>query len=95
MPIIVDVRFLGGPFDGLIQGWNVDDELPERLLISPELAYTRGGMKMEVTTPSACGVLQDGELATDTVAYIQRKPGRYYFEPIQPDFDPAEPLAAA
>lgn len=94
MPIVVDVRFMGGPLDGLIQGWSVEDELPERIRISPELAYSRGGMKMEVTTPGACGVLEEGELAIDTVSYLQREPGRYWFEPKRFDGEPAEPNLA-
>lgn len=76
--MIKNVRFLGGPYDGLAQGWNVDDGLPDEVRISPKLGYTRGGVKMEITSPSACGVLRDGEVAKDEVVYVQREPGVYY-----------------
>lgn len=89
--MVVSVRFLGGPMDGLAQGWNIEDALPERIRISSELAHSRGGIRMEITTPSASGVLNTGELATDAVSYIQRQPGSYYYEPVQIDFEPSEP----
>lgn len=79
--------------DGLAQGWNIDEQLPERIRISPELGYSRGGIRMEVTTPDASGVLKPKELATDAVFYVQRKHGTYFYEPIEIDFEPD--LAAA
>lgn len=85
--MITKVRFIGGPFDGLSQGWNVTRRLPDVLRMSLELATTRGGMRMEITSPSACGALLDGELATDEVRYRERDEGVYYFEPLADDFE--------
>lgn len=92
--MVVSVRFLGGPMDGLAQGWSIEDQLPERIRISSELAHSRGGIRMEITTPSASGVLNTGELAIDEVSYIQRKPGSYFYEPIEIDFEPTDPHLA-
>ena len=88
-PMIVKVRFIGGPFDGLTQGWNVKRKLPDMLRMSLELANTRGGMRLEVTSPSACGALLSHERAKDEIRYFAKEEGVYYFEPMAQDFQTA------
>lgn len=92
--MITKVRFIGGPFDGLAQGWNVTRALPDTLRMSLELAIARGGMRLEVASPSASGALLDQELATDEVIYRERDEGVYYYDPIADDFE-VIPLGAA
>jgi hypothetical protein len=55
--------------------------------MSIELAQSRGGMRMEITTPTSCGVLSLGEAAPDEVLYRQRDEGLYYFNPLADDFE--------
>ena len=85
--MIYKVVFYGGPLDGLAQGWNVDVELPDEVLISPKLGMTRGGIRLETTSPEACGVVESKKQAKDAVTYIQVEPGRYHYEP--PGFEAA------
>jgi len=85
--MIVPVRFIGGPFDGLIQGWRIENPLPDTLRMSPELATARGGMRLEVTDPSGSGALLPQEQANDEAVYRERQPGVYYHDPIADDFE--------
>lgn len=77
--MMANVRFVGGAFDGLTQGWNTDEELPEELLMSSKLAHIRGGIHKEITTPFSCGVLRIGETASDECLYYQAEPGTYHY----------------
>lgn len=79
--MIYNVAFYGGPLDGLAQGWNVDTVLPDELWISPKLGMKRGGVRLEITTPQASGMLDRKSQAKDAVLYIQVEPGRYHYEP--------------
>lgn len=85
--MIVPVRFIGGPFDGLAQGWKVENELPDKIRMSIELATSRGGMRLEVTDPSGSGALLPHEQATDESLYRARGVGLYYHDPIADDFE--------
>jgi len=55
--------------------------------MSYRLADARGGVRMEVTDPSACGALLSHERESDEVVYRQRELGEYYFDPISDDFE--------
>lgn len=94
MTNVVEVHFFGGPFDGLVQGWNVERTLPKKLRMSINLAHSRGGIRMDVTGPSACGALLAHESAHDEVVYRQQEPGFYYFEKLGKG-DGEDELAAA
>lgn len=85
--MIVNVRFIGGPFDGLDQGWSVQRKLPQKLRMSHELGQSRGGIRMSVTSPSASGALLASEKAPDETLYRQRQVGIYYHDPIAEDFE--------
>ncbi len=85
--MILPVRFIGGPFDGLAQGWRVENPLPDTLRMSIELATSRGGMRLEVADPSASGALLPQEKATDEALYRERATGIYYHDPIAEDFE--------
>ena len=84
--VIVPVRLIGGPFDGFAQNWETTRKLPEKLRMSLELATDRGGMRMEVSSPSACGALLSHERAADEVVYCQHDEGLYYYERLSDDF---------
>lgn len=92
--MITVVRFIGGPFDGLMQGWHTEGDLPESLRMSNDLAQMRGGMKREVTMPESSGCLVEGEEAADVVIYRRRDIGIYYFDAIPDDFG-ADPVVGS
>lgn len=85
--MIVPVCFIGGPFDGLAQGWRIENPLPDKLRMSIELATSRGGIRMDVTSPSGSGALLPKEKAPDEVVYSRRdQEGTYYYAPLADDF---------